>query len=166
MISSLTWIGPLLRIESSTTARLTGTPFTLSTLLAPGLQAFQMILTVLLLSSATQCFLAWILLFPLLTSLVKNIPQVVQFTVYQSCELQKPLLQGMEASSNTTFKKFFHPPTQHLHQNHKKFQIIFCPMHQQKNCFLPGWLSLLLVYGQSGPPKLLPIIFLSTKKQV
>ena len=44
MTSSLTLIGPLLRKESSTTARLTGTPFALFTLLTLGLQAFQMIL--------------------------------------------------------------------------------------------------------------------------
>ena len=32
-------------------------------------------------------------------------------------------------------------------------------MHQQQNRFLPGWLSLLLVFGQSCLPKPLPIIF-------
>ena len=50
--------------ESSTTARLTGTPFALSTLLTLGLQAFQMILPLLLLSSPTQYFLAWIFFIP------------------------------------------------------------------------------------------------------
>ena len=72
MTSSLTWIDPLLRKESSTTARLTGTPFALFTLLTLGLQAFQMILPLLLLSSPMQYFLAWIFLFLLLTSLVKK----------------------------------------------------------------------------------------------
>ena len=57
---------PLLRKESSTTARLTGTPFALFALLTLGLQAFQMILPLLLLSSPTQYFLAWIFLFLLL----------------------------------------------------------------------------------------------------
>ena len=36
-----------------------------------------------------------------------------------------PLLQGMEATSNPTFKNFFHPVTQYLLQNHQKWQIIF-----------------------------------------
>ena len=58
----------LLPKESSTTARLNGTPFALFTLLTLGLQAFQMILPLLLLSSPTQYFLAWIFLFSLLTS--------------------------------------------------------------------------------------------------
>ena len=74
MTSSLTWIDPLLRKESSTTARLTGIPFALFTLLTLGLQAFQMILPLLLLPSPTQYFLAWIFSFLLLTSLVKKIP--------------------------------------------------------------------------------------------
>ena len=68
----LTFTGSLLRKESSTTTRLTGTPFALFTLLTLGLQAFQMTLTILLLSSLRQYFLAWIFLFPLLTSLVKR----------------------------------------------------------------------------------------------
>ena len=67
-------------------------------------------------------------------------------------------------TSNPTLKNFFHPVTQYLLQNHQKCQIIFCPTHQQQNRFLPGWLSLLLVYGQSCLTKLLPIIFPSTKK--
>ena len=65
---------PLLRKESSTTARLTGTPFALFTLLTLGLQAFQTILPFFLLSLPTQYFLAWIFLLPLLTSLVKRTP--------------------------------------------------------------------------------------------
>ena len=48
MTSSLTWTGPLPKKESSTTARLIGTPFTLFTLLTRGLQGFQMILPLLL----------------------------------------------------------------------------------------------------------------------
>ena len=72
MTSSLTWIDPLLRKESSTTARLTGTPFTFFTLLTLGLQAFQIFFPILLLSSPTQYFLAWIFLCPLLTSLVNK----------------------------------------------------------------------------------------------
>ena len=48
----------LLSKESCTTTRLTGTPFTLFTLLTLGLQAFQMILPLLLLSSPTQNLLA------------------------------------------------------------------------------------------------------------
>ena len=60
----------------------------------------------------------------------------------------------MEATSNPTLKNFFHQLTQHLLQNHKKCQIIFCPTHPQQNRFLPGRLSLLLVYGQSCLPKL------------
>ena len=72
----------------------------------------------------------------------------------------------MEATSIPTFKSFFHSLTQHLLQNHKKCQIIFCPTDQQQNRFMPGWLSLLLVDGQSYLPKLLPIIFSSTKKQL
>ena len=39
----------------------------------------------------------------------------------------------------------------------------FVQIHQQQNRFLPGWLSLLLVYVQSCLRKLLPIIFPSTK---
>ena len=69
----------------------------------------------------------------------------------------------MEATSNPTLKNFFHQLTQHLLQKHQKCQIIFCQMHQQQNHFLPGWLSLLLVYGKTFPPKLLPIIFPSTQ---
>ena len=69
----------------------------------------------------------------------------------------------MEATSNPTLKNFFHPVTQYLLQNHQKCQVIFCPTHQQQNRFLPGWLLLLLVHGQSCLPKLLPIIFPSTK---
>ena len=46
-----------------------------------------------------------------------------------------------------------------------KCQIIFCQTHQQQNRFLPGWLSLFLVYGQSRLPKLLPIIFPSLKNK-
>ena len=69
----------------------------------------------------------------------------------------------MEVTSNPKLKSFFHPVTQYLLQNHQKCQIIYCPTHQQQNRFLPGWLSLLLVYGQSGLLKLLPIIFPSSK---
>ena len=47
--------------------------FALFTLLTLGLQAFQMILPLLLLSSLTQYFISWIFLFLHLTSLVKNI---------------------------------------------------------------------------------------------
>ena len=57
---------PLPHKECSTTARL---------LLTLGLQAFQMVLPLLLLSSPTQYFLAWISLFSLFTSLVKNSPK-------------------------------------------------------------------------------------------
>ena len=64
MTFSLTWIDPLLRKESSTTARLTGTPFALFTLPTIGLQAFQMTLHLLLLSSPTQYFLAWNFVIP------------------------------------------------------------------------------------------------------
>ena len=38
----------------------------------------------------------------------------------------------MEATSKPTLKNFFHPVTQHLLQNLKKCQIIFCPTHQQQ----------------------------------
>ena len=69
----------------------------------------------------------------------------------------------MEATSNPTLKNFFHPVKQHLLQNYQKCQIIFCPTHQQQNHFLLGWLSLLLVYDHSSLPKLLQIIFPSTK---
>ena len=69
----------------------------------------------------------------------------------------------MEATSNPTFKNFFHQLSQHLLQNHQKCQIILCPTHQQQNHFLPGWLSLLSVYGQSCLPKLLPIILPSNR---
>ena len=48
--------------------------FRIFTLLTLCLQAFQMILPLLLLSSPTEYFLAWIFLFPLLTRLVKEIP--------------------------------------------------------------------------------------------
>ena len=72
----------------------------------------------------------------------------------------------MEATSNPTLKNFFHPVTQYLLQNHKKCRIIFCPTHQHEDRFLPGWISLLLGYGQSCLPKLLPIIFPSTKIQL
>ena len=57
-----------------TITRLTGTHFARFTPLSLGVQAIQMILPLLLLSSLTHYFLAWIFLFPLLTSLVKKIP--------------------------------------------------------------------------------------------
>ena len=41
----------------------------------------------------------------------------------------------MEATSNPTFKNFFHQLSQHLLQNHQRCQIIFCPTHQQQNRF-------------------------------
>ena len=69
MTCSLTWRGPLQRVFAYSKADWDYAIFTLLTL---RLQAFQMILPLLLLSSPTQCFLAWIFLFLLLTSLVKK----------------------------------------------------------------------------------------------
>ena len=62
----------------------------------------------------------------------------------------------MEATSNPAFKNFFHPLKQNLYPNFIRCQMIFFLTHQQQSHFLPGWLSLLLVYGQSSLPKRLP----------
>ena len=76
MTSSLTSIDHLPRKESSTTSRLTGTPFALFTLLTRGFQALKMILPLLLLSSPMKYFLAWNFIFLLLTGLVRKIPLI------------------------------------------------------------------------------------------
>ena len=50
-----------------------------------------------------------------------------------------------------------------MRKNYQKCQIIFSPTHQQRNRFLSGWPAFLSVDGQSCFPKLLPIIFITTK---
>ena len=89
-----------------------------------------------------------------------------KFLVYRSIDnnvILVKVISPQKSALAAPVLNYFHPVTQYLLQNHQKYQIIFCPTHQQQNRFLPGWLSLLLVYGQSCLPKLLPIIFPSTK---
>ena len=63
------------------------------------------------------------------------------------------------------------PPSGSIHSRNISSKTMKMPNHllskaHQQNHFLSGWLSLLLVYRQSCLPKILPIIFPSTKQQL